>query len=188
MEYPANPTPAGTGHYGKNGAELEGVPGRTWGYVEYEKELPGSEQDAYGLVPGPSPKYYPINEDAARRGQEHDELQRLRRWLSTWDYRLQVDQGLDGGPTAKSSEPTPFITRKSTGSWTPMPAGWPPTSTTGTASAVCVPPILIAGGSNFPVRKKERQNAASDPEHGGVEGDCGAHFPHPLCGDRGHLL
>lgn len=161
MEYPANPTPAGTGHYGKNGAELEGVPGRTWGYVEYEKELPGSEQDAYGLVPGPSPKYYPINEDAARRAKNMMSFSDYVAGSATWDYRLQVDKASMVAHRQKLRT-DPIYHEKIDGLLDAYARRLASNLNDGYRISGMCPSILIAGGSNFPVRKKERQNAASD--------------------------
>ena len=43
-----------------------------------------------------------------------------------------------------------------------MRGNWPPNVNHGYEIDARVPSILIAGGSNFPVRQKEKQNAARD--------------------------
>ena len=49
MEYPTTTAPNVIESYGQNGSQFEGFAERFWGYVEFEKELPGSDLDAYGL-------------------------------------------------------------------------------------------------------------------------------------------
>lgn len=70
MEYPPLPIPDTVGHYGQNGIAFEGICGHFYGFVEYEKELPASDVAVFNLVPGPSPSYYPIDEETARRAHE----------------------------------------------------------------------------------------------------------------------
>ena len=92
MEYPTTTAPNVIESYGQNGSQFEGFTERFWGYVEFEKELPGSDLDAYGLVPGPSPEYHPINENMARRAKEMMSFSEYVPGSATWDYRLQVDK------------------------------------------------------------------------------------------------
>ena len=92
MEYPTTTAPNVIESYGQNGSQFEGFAERFWGYVEFEKELPGSDLDAYGLVPGPSPEYHPINENMARRAKEMMSFSEYVPGSATWDYRLQVDK------------------------------------------------------------------------------------------------
>ena len=52
MEYPPRPIPDTVGHYGENGIAFEGICGRFYGFVEYEKELPAFDVTNFALVPG----------------------------------------------------------------------------------------------------------------------------------------
>lgn len=84
MEYPPRPIPDTVGHYGENGIAFEGICGRFYGFVEYEKELPAFDVTNFALVPGPSPSYYPIDEEAARRAHEMMSFRDYQKGSKTW--------------------------------------------------------------------------------------------------------
>ena len=92
MEYPPLPIPDTVGHYGQNGIAFEGICGHFYGFVEYEKELPASDVANFDLVPGPSPSYYPIDEETARRAHEMMSFRDYQKGSKTWQYRVRVDE------------------------------------------------------------------------------------------------
>ena len=86
------PIPDTVGHYGENGIAFEGICGRFYGFVEYEKELPAFDVTNFALVSGPSPSYYPIDEEAARRAHEMMSFRDYQKGSKTWQYRVRVDE------------------------------------------------------------------------------------------------
>ena len=86
MEYPPLPIPDTVGHYGQNGIAFEGICGHFYGFVEYEKELPASDVAVFNLVPGPSPSYYPIDEETARRAHEMMSFRDYKKGAKTSRY------------------------------------------------------------------------------------------------------
>lgn len=161
MEYPAATAPNVIESYGQNGSQFEGFTERFWGYVEFEKELPGSDLDAYGLVPGPSPEYHPINENMARRAKEMMSFSEYVPGSATWDYRLQVDKASMVAQRQKQRT-DPMYHEKIDGLLAAYSRRLAANLNDGYRIGTMCPSVLISGGSNFPVRKKERQNAASD--------------------------
>lgn len=161
MEHPTTTAPNVIESYGQNGSQFEGFTERFWGYVEFEKELPGSDLDAYGLVPGPSPEYYPINENMARRAKEMMSFSEYVPGSATWDYRLQVDKASMVAQRQKQRT-DPMYHEKIDGLLAAYSRRLAANLNDGYRIGTMCPSVLISGGSNFPVRKKERQNAASD--------------------------
>lgn len=106
-------------------------------------------------------QYYPINEDAARRAKEAMSFSDYIPGSATAEYRGMVDKAVELAEIqkrrvypeyhAKIDHLLDLYARKLA---TNMNEGY--------AIAARVPSVLIAGPSNFPVRKKEKQNAASD--------------------------
>ena len=158
MEYPAATAPNVIESYGQNGSQFEGFTERFWGYVEFEKELPGSDLDAYGLVPGPSPEYHPINENMARRAKEMMSFSEYVPGSATWDYRLQVDKASMVAQRQKQRT-DPMYHEKIDGLLAAYSRRLAANLNDGYRIGTMCPSVLISGGSNFPVRKKERQNA-----------------------------
>ena len=161
MEYPTTAAPNVIEKYGQNGSQFEGFKERFWGYVEFEQELPGQDLDAYGLVAGPSPVYHPINENMARRAKEMMSFSDYVPGSATWDYRLQVDKASMVAHLQKQRT-DPMYHRKIDGLLVAYARRLAANLNDGYRIGTMCPSVLIAGGSNFPVRKKERQNAASD--------------------------
>ena len=105
--------------------------------------------------------YYPINEDAARRAKNMNSFSDYKEGSATASYRKAVDEAaalaerqkarVDPMYHEKIDRLLDLYARKLAEN---MNAGF-------SIDARC-PSILISGGSNFPVRKKERQNAARD--------------------------
>lgn len=145
-------------NYGANGAGFDRL-GRVWGYADYEKELTAEQAAKYQLTPaGQSPTYYPISEETACRAKKAISFSDYIQGSATEDYRLMVDkaaymayrhkQKVDPMFHAKIDRLLDLYSRKLAENRNKHYA----------IVASC-PSILIAGGSNFPVRKKEKQNA-----------------------------
>ena len=113
---------------------------------------PSAQQD------GP---YYPINEGAARRAKEANSFSDYVPGSATTEYRQMVDQAVELAERQKQRVDMEYhskidhlldlYARKLAQN---MNEGY--------EIAARVPSVLIAGPANFPVRKKEKQNAASD--------------------------
>lgn len=102
-------------------------------------------------------RYYEINEEAARRGREMWSFSDYKHGSKTAEYRAQVDRvykevdSLPDDLKAKGEEIADRYARRL--------AEW---YNKQFAIEMMCPSIMISGGSNFPVRKKEKQNAAQD--------------------------
>ena len=161
MEYPPLPIPDTVGHYGKNGIAFEGICGHFYGFVEYEKELPASDVANFDLVPGPSPSYYPIDEETARRAHEMMSFRDYQKGSKTRQYRVRVDEAsMIADRQKKRIDPMYHekVDRLLASFSRRLAENLNAESRIGT---MC-PSVLISGGSNFPVRKKQRQNEASE--------------------------
>lgn len=106
-------------------------------------------------------QYYPINEDAARRAKEAMSFSDYRPGSATAEYTAMVNKAMelaeqqkrrvDPEYHAKIDHLLDLYARKLAAN---MNEGY--------AIAARVPSVLIAGPTNFPVRKKEKQNAAAN--------------------------
>lgn len=113
---------------------------------------PSAQQD------GP---YYPINEEAARRAKDANSFSDYVPGSATAEYRQMVDKAaelaerqkrrVDPEYHSKIDHLLDLYARKLAAN---MNEGY--------TIAARVPSVLIAGPANFPARKKEKQNAASD--------------------------
>lgn len=147
--------------YGQNGAGFDGIPGAVYGYVEVPEELTMREIASYGLIQGPVPTYYPINEELARRAHDMMSYFDYKEGSKTAAYRLDVDKvsmiahlhkkRVDPMYHEKIDYLADLYARK-------LAENMNQDSSIGTRC----PSVLVAGGSNFPVRKKEKQVAAMD--------------------------
>lgn len=105
--------------------------------------------------------YYTINEEAARRANDMNSFRDYKAGSATAEYRRMVDaatelaerqkQRVDPMYHEKIDRLLEIYCRKLAEN---MNASY-------SIEARC-PSILISGGGNFPVRKKEKQNAARD--------------------------
>lgn len=113
-------------------------------------------------VPAPTTaQYYPINEDAARRAKEANSFSDYVLGSATAEYKAMVDKAVELAEQqkrrvypeyhAKIDRLLDIYARKLAQN---MNEGY--------AISARVPSVLIAGPANFPVRKKEKQNAAAD--------------------------
>lgn len=161
MDYPALPIPETVYHYGENGVEFDSIRGRIYGFVEHEKELPTQAVQDCELIPGPIPTYYSINEELARRAKEMMSFYEYKKGSKTAEYRRCVDdvymtahlhkQRVDPMYHEKIDYLANLYAKK-------LADNMNEASSIGTRC----PSVMIAGPANFPVRKKEKQNAASD--------------------------
>lgn len=156
---PEQPTPAVTYTYGDNGSKFNHI-GQVWGYVEYEEPLPLSAEE-YCLVAGTIPKYHPISEDTARRAKEMMSFYEYIPGTATASYRRQVDEAYVIAEHCKNRvdpmyhEKIDYLAARYAEK---LAANLNDSYRIGT---MC-PSVMIAGAANFPVRKKEKQIAASD--------------------------
>lgn len=109
-------------------------------------------------------KYYPINEGMARRAKDMNSYFDYEKGSATASYRRQVDEvaalaerkknNVDSEYHEKIDYYVDLYARKLAEN---LNKGYE-------IDTRC-PSILVAGGSNFPVRKKEKQNAARDKNY-----------------------
>ena len=122
-------------------------------------ETPAPEQAA--AKPETAVPYYPINEDAARRAKEAMSFDSYKPGRATAEYRHYVDKAVELAARQKKRV-DPSFHAKIDGLLDAYARKLAVNMNHGYEIAARVPSIMIAGGSNFPVRKKEKQNAAAD--------------------------
>lgn len=108
-----------------------------------------------------TPNYYPINEELARRAHEAMSMRDYRPGEKTADYRRMVDHASALAERQKQRVDPMYheeIDRLLDTYARKLAENYNKDSEIGCRC----PSILIAGGSNFNVRKKEKQNAAMD--------------------------
>lgn len=102
-------------------------------------------------------KYYEIDETAARRGREQWSFSEYKNGSKTSEYRAQVAEVykiVDGLPDDLKEKGAAMAER-----YARRLAEW--YNKQFRIESMC-PSVMISGGSNFPVKKKEKQNAAQD--------------------------
>lgn len=153
--------PAATHNYGANGTSFDSL-GTVWGYVEYEEELTPEQVKDYELTPGGQPpRYYSISESTARSAKNAYSFFDYVEGSATAGYRSQVD---DAAYTAfrQKQRVDPMYHEKIDRLLDTYARKLAENTNAGNSITASCPSVLIAGGSNFPVRKKERQNARAD--------------------------
>lgn len=105
--------------------------------------------------------YYPINETAARRAKDANSFYDYKPGSATTEYRHYVDEAVEVAARQKKRV-DPMFHEKIDSLLDTYARKLAENMNKGYEIAGRVPSILIAGGSNFPVRKKEKQNAATD--------------------------
>ncbi len=105
--------------------------------------------------------YYPINEEAARRAKEANSFSDYVSGSATAEYRQMVDKAAELAERQKRRVDTEYHT-KIDHLLDLYARKLAQNMNEGYSIAARVPSVLIAGPANFPVRKKEKQNAASD--------------------------
>lgn len=111
--------------------------------------------------PTPAVTYYPISEEAARRAKEAISYNDYRPGSATAEYRQMVDKAVEVAARQKSRV-DPMHHEKIDRLLDTYARKLAENMNNGYAITARVPSMLITGGGNFPVRKKEKQNAASD--------------------------
>ncbi len=106
-------------------------------------------------------KYYPINEAAARRANDANSFRDYTSGSATAAYRQMVDQAAELAQNQKNRV-DPMHHERIDQLLDTYARRLAENMNNSYAIEARVPSILIAGGSNFPVRKKEKQNAARD--------------------------
>jgi len=137
--------------YAEGGYEPHSAPEQTTA----EPQPPTAEK------PEASVTYYPINEGAARRAKEAMSFSDYRPGSATAEYRHYVDKAAELAARQKKRV-DPSFHAKIDGLLDTYARKLAANMNKGYEIAARVPSILIAGGSNFPVRKKQKQNAADE--------------------------
>ena len=106
-------------------------------------------------------KYYPIDEDLARRAKEMNSFFDYKEGSATAAYRQEVDRAVQLAE-AQKRKVDPIHHEKIDRLLDTYARRLAENMNHGNAIACRVPSILVAGGGNFPVRKKEKQNRAAD--------------------------
>ena len=122
-------------------------------------EAPAPEQAP--AKPETAVTYYPINEDAARRAKEAMSFDSYKPGRATAEYRYYVDKAVELAARQKKRV-DPSFHAKIDGLLDAYARKLAANMNHGYEIAARVPSIMIAGGSNFPVRQKEKQNAAAE--------------------------
>lgn len=111
--------------------------------------------------PAASDYYYSINEGAARRAKEMNSFSDYKPGSATAEYRHYVDEAFALAQEQKRRV-DPMYHEKIDSLLDTYARKLAANMNHGYEIDARVPSILIAGGSNFPVRQKEKQNAARD--------------------------
>lgn len=111
--------------------------------------------------PAASDYYYSINEGAARRAKEMNSFSDYKPGSATAEYRHYVDNAFVIAQ-AQKKRVDPMYHEKIDSLLDTYARKLAANMNHSFAIDARVPSILIAGGSNFPVRQKEKQNAARD--------------------------
>ena len=112
--------------------------------------------------------YYPINEDAAKRAKDANSYYDYVPGSATTNYRVMVDEAAT--LAAKQKEKVdPMYHEKIDVLLDRYARRLAEVINKGNEIDARVPSVLVAGGSNFPVRKKEKQNAARERNHAEYE-------------------
>lgn len=111
--------------------------------------------------PAASDYYYSINEGAARRAKEMNSFSDYKPGSATAEYRHYADNAFEIAQ-AQKKRVDPMYHEKIDSLLDTYSRKLAANMNHSFAIDARVPSILIAGGSNFPVRQKEKQNAARD--------------------------
>ena len=124
-------------------------------------EAAAPEKTPEQAAPETSVHYYPINEAAARRAKEAISFSDYKPGSATAEYRHYVDEAAALAERQKKRV-DPSFHEKIDSLLDTYARKLAANMNKGYEITARVPSIMIAGGSNFPVRKKEKQNAAAD--------------------------
>ena len=112
----------------------------------------------------PAAPYYTINEAAAKRAKDMNSYSDYKQGSATAEYRHYVDEAVQLAERQKQRV-DPMYHEKIDSLLDTYARKLAANMNKGYEIDARVPSILIAGGSNFPTRKKEKQNAARDSNY-----------------------
>ena len=124
-------------------------------------EAPQSPQPEQAV---PVPPYYTINEAAAKCAKDMNSFSDYKQGSATAEYRHYVDEAVQLAERQKRRV-DPMYHEKIDSLLDTYARKLAANMNKGYEIDARVPSILIAGGSNFPTRKKEKQNAARDSNY-----------------------
>ena len=128
-----------------------------------EETAPVQEKEAQPEQAAPAP-YYTINEVAAKRAKDMNSFSDYKQGSATAEYRHYVDEAVQLAERQKQRV-DPMYHEKIDSLLDTYARKLAANMNKGYEIDARVPSILIAGGSNFPTRKKEKQNAARDSNY-----------------------
>ncbi|HBH2634891.1 TPA: DUF4316 domain-containing protein, partial [Clostridioides difficile] len=128
-----------------------------------EETAPVQEKEAQPEQAAPTP-YYTINEAAAKRAKDMNSFSDYKQGSATAEYRHYVDEAVQLAERQKQRV-DPMYHEKIDSLLDTYARKLAANMNKGYEIDARVPSILIAGGSNFPTRKKEKQNAARDSNY-----------------------
>ncbi|RYD01505.1 hypothetical protein N752_29840 [Desulforamulus aquiferis] len=114
-----------------------------------------------GVHPGKNMIYYEINEVTARRAKEMNSFSEYRLGTATAQYRAAIDKAI-AIAEAQKAKVDPMYHEKIDRLLELYARRLADNTNKGYAIETRCPSVMIAGPANFPVRKKEKQNAARD--------------------------
>ena len=112
----------------------------------------------------PAAPYYTINETAAKRAKDANSFSDYKQGSATAEYKHYVDEAVQLAERQKRRV-DPMYHEKIDSLLDTYARKLAVNMNKGYEIDARVPSILIAGGSNFPTRKKEKQNAARDSNY-----------------------
>lgn len=144
---------------------LEAATGEQISLEQYAKTIQQDEATKTAGEQQNTPKtktiYYTINEGSARRANDANSFYDYKPGSATAEYRQMVDKAVEIGERQKKRV-DPMYHEKIDSLVDTYARKLAENMNSSFSIEARVPSILIAGGSNFPVRKKEKQNAARD--------------------------
>ena len=111
------------------------------------------------------PKYYPINEEAAKRAKDMNSFSDYQPGSATTSYRAMVDEAYAAAERQKARV-DPMYHDKIDALVDRYARKLAENLNERNVIDARMPSILISGGGNFPVTKKHKQNAARDRNYG----------------------
>ena len=130
-----------------------------------EEKAPAKEQDGQPKqTTQTATPYYPINEAAAKRAKDMNSFSDYKQGSATAEYRHYVDEAVQLAERQKQRV-DPMYHEKIDSLLDTYARKLAANMNKGYEIDARVPSILIAGGSNFPTRKKEKQNTARDSNY-----------------------
>ena len=129
-----------------------------------EETAPVQEKEAQPEQAAPAAPYYTINEAAAKRAKDANSFSDYKQGSATAEYRHYVDEAIQLAERQKQRV-DPMYHEKIDSLLDTYARKLAANMNKGYEIDARVPSILIAGGSNFPTRKKEKQNAARDSNY-----------------------